>query len=101
MSTTVEGDGTSEVSEDAAELRFAIDALDQDLAALLVRRRDLSTSIQRQRVRSGGPRTDLSRENEILNNYQLILGLDGKDIGLAVLTFCRGDGNANGDESEG
>lgn len=89
------------VSDDATELRFQIDDLDYAITALLQQRLKVSTAIQRQRVRSGGTRVDLSRESEILTAYQARLGLDGKDIGLAVLTYCRGDVNASDNERQG
>jgi chorismate mutase len=82
------------VTQDAAVLRFQIDELDRAIQRLMEERAKVSRRIQFERIRSGGARVDLSRENEILSGYSSSMGEVGKDFGLAVLAYCRGELNA-------
>jgi chorismate mutase len=91
----------SGLSQDAATLRFKIDELDIAIARLVKERAEVSRSIQRERIRSGGARVDLARENEILGGYAGNLGPAGKELGLAVLTYCRGEVDASSNEPQG
>lgn len=70
--------------------RCAIDAIDQQLLALLGQRRHVSKRIQQLRVESGGSRVEHSRENAILRRYSEALGDGGVELALAVLDHCRG-----------
>jgi len=70
--------------------RTRIDAIDDDLLALLAQRRVVSTRIQQLRVEAGGSRVEHSRENAILRRYSDALGDGGVELALAVLDHCRG-----------
>lgn len=70
--------------------RALIDALDDQLLALLAQRRRVSGRIQQLRVAAGGSRVEHSRENAILRRYALSLGEGGAELALAVLDHCRG-----------
>ena len=70
--------------------RRAIDAIDDQLLALLAQRRRVSTRIQQLRVEAGGSRVEHSRENAILRHYAEALGDGGTELALAVLAHCRG-----------
>lgn len=73
------------------EQRHLIDQIDRSIADLLKQRASISHDIQRVRVRSGGARTDLGREREVINAYAGHLGVRGPDIANTVLTYCRGE----------
>ena len=73
-----------------ADGRSVIDAIDDELLALIARRRTVSTRIQQLRVESGGSRVEHSRENAILRRYSDALGDGGVELALAVLDHCRG-----------
>jgi chorismate mutase len=70
--------------------RSLIDAIDDQLLALLAERRKVSTRIQQLRVEGGGSRVEHSRENAILRRYSDALGDGGVELALAVLDHCRG-----------
>ena len=70
--------------------RAVIDAVDEQLLALLAQRRLVSSRIQQLRVESGGSRVEHSRENAILRRYSHALGDGGAELALAVLAHCRG-----------
>lgn len=91
----------TEVGQDAATLRFKIDQLDIAIARLIKERGEVSRAIQRERIRSGGTRVDLARENEIIGAYAGNLGPTGRELGLAILTYCRGEVDASSNESQG
>jgi len=73
-----------------AEGRARLDAIDADLRALVVARREISQQVQRLRRETGGPRIEHSRENQIVNAYGDELGRAGVGLALAVLEICRG-----------
>jgi chorismate mutase len=87
MTTTeaVSGDIT-----DVATGRTQLDAIDEQIRALVLCRRQVSQQVQQLRRAAGGPRIEHSRENEILARYSAALGRPGVSLALAVLELCRG-----------
>jgi len=75
---------------DVAAGRARLDAIDDQIRALLLARRGVSQQVQQLRRAAGGPRIEHSRENEILTRYSAALGRPGVSIGMAVLELCRG-----------
>ncbi|MFF1511199.1 chorismate mutase [Streptomyces sp. NPDC058326] len=75
-----------------AEDRVAIDALDGEIIDLLARRAAISARIQQSRIDTGGPRTELSREMDILARYRDGLGSYGTQVAMSILKLCRGAG---------
>jgi monofunctional chorismate mutase len=73
------------------EQRHLIDQIDRGIAELLKQRASISHEIQKSRVRSGGARTDLGREREVITAYVGHLGPRGSDVANTVLTYCRGE----------
>jgi chorismate mutase len=76
--------------------RLRIDALDEEIIALVRRRLEVSGGIQAQRVASGGRRIEHSREVEIVNRYAAAFGRPGADLALALLTLARGGARGSG-----
>ncbi|MFD3336389.1 chorismate mutase [Streptomyces sp. NPDC058700] len=72
--------------------RLAIDELDGHIIELLARRARISDRIQRSRMGSGGPRTELNREMDVLAHYRDGLGPYGTQVAMSVLKLCRGAG---------
>jgi chorismate mutase len=72
------------------ELRASVDQLDQDLQALVARRRELSHRIQTLRLDRGGGRVDTDREQVVVDAYVAALGPEGAGLAEAVLRVCRG-----------
>jgi chorismate mutase len=72
------------------ELRAGVDQLDREIQRLVGRRRELSAQIQSQRLRGGGARHDLAREDRVIAAYVLALGPEGADLAHALLRLCRG-----------
>jgi chorismate mutase len=70
--------------------RARIDALDEQIADLIVRRGDVSREIQAARIADGGRRVDLRRETEIITRYTAALGRPGTAIAMALLELGRG-----------
>ncbi|WP_435241135.1 chorismate mutase [Streptomyces cucumeris] len=92
MSTTT-GSSTAEVTDAAEVIRTArerIDALDARILDLVRERMDVSASVQRARIGSGGRRVHLSREMEILDRYREGLGRPGTTLAMTLLELCRG-----------
>lgn len=83
------------------DFRSRIDAIDVAIASLLSERANISHQIQDARIRSGGTRTDLGREREVITAYVDQLGHPGSDIAHSVLVFCRGRANAADYERQG
>ncbi|MFD3991435.1 chorismate mutase [Streptomyces sp. NPDC058548] len=81
---------TSESTVGIAQDRVAIDALDGQIIELLARRSRISARIQQGRMSSGGPRTELSREMDVLARYRDGLGPFGTQVAMSVLKLCRG-----------
>lgn len=70
--------------------RRRIDDLDEQLISLLRERKRISAGIQRDRLASGGVRTDIAREREIFRRYGGVFGSAGTALSSAVLEICRG-----------
>ena len=75
---------------DIATGRARLDAIDEQIRALVLARRDVSQQVQQLRRAAGGPRIEHARENEILARYSAALGRPGVSLALAVLELCRG-----------
>ncbi len=72
------------------ELRAGVDQVDLEIQRLVRRRRELSLRIQSLRLRDGGGRYDLTREELVVAAYASALGPRGADLAEAVLQVCRG-----------
>jgi len=70
--------------------RERIDALDGQIAELVLRRVEVSKQIQAARIAEGGRRVDVRRENEIIARYNGTLGRPGTAIAMALLELGRG-----------
>ena len=70
--------------------RERIDALDAQIAELVLRRIEVSRQIQASRIAEGGRRVDLRRETEIIGRYSAALGRPGTTIAMALLELGRG-----------
>ncbi|ONH51670.1 hypothetical protein CcI49_35280 [Frankia sp. CcI49] len=77
-----------------AEGRTVIDVLDVELRALIARRLEISRRIQEIRLSSGRPRVEYSRESEIIRSWHEAFGQPGSQLAFALLTLCRGPGDA-------
>ncbi|HET9140253.1 chorismate mutase [Actinophytocola sp.] len=75
--------------EQIAELRQEIDWLDGEILRLVKRRTEISQTIGRVRLASGGTRLVLNRENDVLARYRE-LGKEGQQLAMALLTLGRG-----------
>jgi chorismate mutase len=94
MSTDTGTSTSTSTSTDPGTLisgaRERIDALDEQIIALVRERMDISAGIQRTRIESGGRRVHLSREMEVLNHYSDALGKPGTALAMTLLELCRG-----------
>jgi chorismate mutase len=70
--------------------REVIDALDCEIIRLMQRRRKVSQVVQTLRRREGAPGVQYAREREIVARYGEPFGSSGVEIGLAILSICRG-----------
>ena len=70
--------------------RASIDALDEQIAQLVLRRNEVSRQIQAARLAEGGRRVDLRRETEVIGRYTAALGRPGTTIAMALLELGRG-----------
>jgi chorismate mutase len=82
--------GAAEANAVIAGARGRIDALDAQIIDLIRRRMAVSDEVKDARQAVGGPRLALSREMEIVTQYQESLGKPGATIALTVLELCRG-----------
>lgn len=80
----------AESVSDVSTGRELIDSLDNQIIAMINERRKVSDSIQRERVKAGGTRVELSRETEIYRRYHNAFGRQGTAIASAFLQLCRG-----------
>ncbi|MEU8824192.1 chorismate mutase [Streptomyces sp. NPDC048636] len=91
-STAEAADATTDAA--AAEVirtaRERIDGLDGRILDLVRERMEVSASVQRARIASGGRRVHLSREMEILDRYREGLGRPGTALAMTLLELCRG-----------
>jgi len=84
--------GAEEAPEAAAsidELRQEIDRLDAQILAAVKRRTEVSRTIGKLRMASGGTRLVHSREMKVIERYSE-LGPDGKDLAMLLLRMGRG-----------
>jgi len=75
--------------EQIAELRKEIDWLDSEILRLVKRRTEISKTIGKVRMASGGTRLVLNRENVVLAKYRE-LGKEGQQLAMALLNLGRG-----------
>lgn len=75
--------------EQIAELRKEIDWLDAEILRLVKRRTEISKTIGKVRMASGGTRLVLNRENVVLAKYRE-LGKEGQQLAMALLSLGRG-----------
>lgn len=71
------------------DLRVEINAVDEQLLALIRRRVAISKNVGKVRMAAGGPRIIPNRENDILDRYSEF-GADGRAIAMALLNLGRG-----------
>jgi chorismate mutase len=97
VSTEVESTDETPVvltEEQAAQViadgRARIDALDDEIIALVQRRLEVSRVNQKARMATGGGRVEHGRELEIMNHYAAALGRPGGALALALLEVMRG-----------
>ncbi|MUM21812.1 chorismate mutase [Mycobacterium sp. CBMA271] len=76
-------------SPDIDELRKEIDRLDAEILAAIKRRTEVSQSIGRARMASGGPRLVHSREMKVLQRFSE-LGQEGHTLAMLLLRLGRG-----------
>ncbi|MFR9676283.1 chorismate mutase [Streptomyces sp. TR06-5] len=90
--TTTAGTVTAADTTDAgiAGTRARIDALDEQIIALVRERMTVSAAIQQARIAAGGRRVHLAREMEILARYRSELGRPGTAVAMNLLELCRG-----------
>jgi chorismate mutase len=79
----------TEQTPDIDDLRQEIDRLDAEILAAVKRRTEVSQSIGRARMASGGTRLVHSREMKVIERYSQ-LGQDGKDLAMLLLRMGRG-----------
>jgi chorismate mutase len=77
-----------------AEGRARIDALDDEIIALVQQRLQVSKRNQQARIAVGGGRVEHGRELEIKNHYAGKLGRPGGALALALLEVMRGSTSA-------
>ncbi|MCP2169662.1 chorismate mutase [Goodfellowiella coeruleoviolacea] len=69
--------------------RDRIDALDNQIIALLRERTEVSRSIQQARVATGGSQTDTGREAVVADRYRAAFGAPGDEVATAVLELAK------------
>jgi chorismate mutase len=74
---------------DIDELRLEIDRLDAEILAAVARRAEVSQTIGKARMASGGTRLVHSREMKVIERYSS-LGPEGKDLAMILLRLGRG-----------
>jgi chorismate mutase len=74
---------------DIDELRLEIDRLDAEILAAVKRRAEVSRTIGKARMASGGTRLVHSREMKVIERYSE-LGPEGKDLAMLLLRLGRG-----------
>lgn len=84
------GTRTVEAAELVSGARERIDALDNQIIALIQERVAVSAAIQQARITSGGRRVHLAREMEVLSRYSGALGKPGTSLAMTTLELCRG-----------
>ena len=79
----------TEQPADIDELRQEIDRLDAEILAAVERRTEVSKTIGKARMASGGTRLVHSREMAVIERYSQ-LGPEGKDLAMLLLRMGRG-----------
>jgi chorismate mutase len=79
-----------QAAEVIAEGRARIDALDDEIIALVQSRLEVSRRNQKARMAIGSGRVEHGRELEIMNHYAAALGRPGGALALAMLEVMRG-----------
>jgi chorismate mutase len=74
---------------DIDDLRHEIDELDATILAAVKRRTEVSQTIGKARIASGGTRLVHSREMKVIERYS-DLGEEGKDLAMLLLRLGRG-----------
>jgi chorismate mutase len=74
---------------DIDNLRQEIDRLDAEILAAIKRRTEVSRTIGKARMASGGPRLVHNREMAVLKRFSE-LGPEGKDLAMLLLRLGRG-----------
>jgi chorismate mutase len=74
---------------DIDDLRLEIDRLDAEILAAVQRRAEVSQTIGKARMASGGTRLVHSREMKVIERYSS-LGPEGKDLAMILLRLGRG-----------
>ena len=72
------------------DLRQEIDRLDAEILAAVQRRAEVSQSIGKARMASGGTRLVHSREMKVIDRFIAAIGPEGKDLALVLLRLGRG-----------
>jgi chorismate mutase len=79
----------TEHTPDIDQLRLEIDRLDAEILAAVQRRAEVSQTIGKARMASGGTRLVHSREMKVIERYS-VLGPEGKDLAMILLRMGRG-----------
>jgi chorismate mutase len=79
----------TEHTPDIDQLRLEIDRLDAEILAAVQRRAEVSQTIGKARMASGGTRLVHSREMKVIERYS-VLGPEGKDLAMILLRLGRG-----------
>jgi chorismate mutase len=85
MTTTEQPLDTSDIDA----LRQEIDRLDAEILAAIKRRTEVSRTIGKARMASGGPRLVHSREMKVIERFSE-LGVEGKELAMILLRLGRG-----------
>ena len=81
---TIETEPVAEIDD----LRLEIDRLDAEILAAIARRKEVSQTIGKIRMASGGTRLVHSREMKVIERYSE-LGPEGKDLAMLLLRLGR------------
>ncbi|WP_354640882.1 chorismate mutase [Kitasatospora camelliae] len=85
-----QAEGAAEADAEVLRHRDRIDEIDRQLIELIRERAERSRMVQAARMSTGGTRTHLARENQIINRYGEALGEGGTEVALLVLRLSRG-----------
>lgn len=76
-------------ADTVSDQRKHIDDIDEQIAHLIETRREYSQEIQRLKASAGLAAVDITRENEVLNNYAAHLGKEGRNIAHRILHYSK------------
>ncbi|EOM75748.1 chorismate mutase [Rhodococcus rhodnii] len=82
-------DGVPTTEAEITALRLEIDRLDAEILAAIKRRTEVSRTIGRARMASGGPRLVHSREMKVIERFDE-LGQEGHTLAMLLLRLGRG-----------